>query len=110
MKRGGRLVRRIPLRRTSAKRAPNDITPETRKALRERSRGVCEVCAVAAAVHAHHRKLRRYGDHRLVNLLDLCFDCHATIHANVARSLALGLLVPGWADPADVPAFTRGAA
>jgi hypothetical protein len=38
-----------------------------------------------------------------VNLLHLHLHCHEQIHANPERSYSLGLLVHGWADPADVP-------
>lgn len=54
------------------------------------------------AQHRHHRKLRRHGDERPVNLLPVCFACHEFIHRNVAWARSWGLIVPSWADPLDV--------
>jgi 5-methylcytosine-specific restriction endonuclease McrA len=59
------------------------IPASVRKAVITRADGHCEVCGHAGPNHVHHRNER--------------------IHANPERSYALGHLVPGWADPADVP-------
>lgn len=58
----------------------------------------CTVTAVAV----HHRKLRRFGDHRPVNLLHVCRACHSAIHADILTSYDFGLLVRSTLDPADV--------
>lgn len=79
-----------------------------RPLVRARSRGVCEAgissSCTGRASHVHHRKLRAHaGPNTLENLLDVCEACHSTIHGNPARSIEHGLLVPSWADPAEVP-------
>lgn len=62
---------------------------------------IAGVCA-GVAQHHHHRKLRRHGDERPVNLLAVCFACHEHIHRNPAWSKSWGLMVPSWNDPADI--------
>lgn len=70
----------------------------------ERAGGYCEVCSLPGPVHIHHRKLRSQGGrNEAVNLIHIHLDCHEDIHHNPERSYALGHLVHGWADPADVP-------
>jgi 5-methylcytosine-specific restriction endonuclease McrA len=82
----------------------SDIPLRTRRAIAERSNRICELCASAEAVQIHHRKNRSQGGrHDPINLLHLCVPCHEHIGANPAKSYALGWLVHGWADPADVP-------
>jgi hypothetical protein len=93
-----------------------DIPTAEREAVYERSRGEGDVrrCEATAsrrcsgvAVHLHHRKLRRHGDHRAVNLLDVCAQCHHDIHAQPAASYLRGLMVRSADDPATV-ALTPG--
>ena len=82
----------------------DEIPPSVRKAVRVRSGGWCECGCGRPAEHVHHRKLRSQGGrHELVNLLHLSFYCHDEAHRNRSRAEALGLIVPAWADPADVP-------
>jgi len=52
------------------------------------------------AVHLHHRKLRRHGDHSQANLVPLCFRCHDWAHANPAEAYETGWLVRSFDDPA----------
>lgn len=105
--RGTALARRTPLHRAALpargrSKMPPSIPLAVRREVRARSGGRCEVCA-QPAVHMHHRKLRSQGGrHEAVNLLHLCAACHEGVHANPGRSYSLGLIVPGWADPADV--------
>lgn len=67
---------------------------------------ICEVCGEARAVHSHHRKLRSQGgEDEPANLLRVCAEDHAWIHANPSESYARGLLVHSWADPALVEVF-----
>lgn len=93
--------------RPARKAAPPDpVTPATRAAVRARSGGVCEgqvtrACTGAAA-HVHHRKLRRFGDHRVVNLLDLCHACHEHVHKNPTWSYDHGFLVRSHDDPETI--------
>jgi len=77
-------------------------SPKTQLQVRMRSNLLCEACAAARAVHIHHRKLRRFGDHSLINLLHVCSECHNSIHANPTDSYGRGLLVHSYDDPADV--------
>lgn len=60
--------------------------------------GICS----GMAAHRHHRKLRRHGDERPVNLLEVCPACHTHIHAEPAWSISWGLIVPSWDDPLNV--------
>jgi hypothetical protein len=85
--------------------AANDWPPLVRKLARRRSGGVCEICLTEAATHLHHRKLRRHGDHRIVNALHLCAKCHQDVHRGDQRIAAYdaGYLVRSHHDPADVP-------
>ena len=69
----------------------------------ERIDGPCraripERCAGMAA-HRHHRKLRRHGDDRPVNLLEVCAPCHDFIHRWYAWSQSWGLICPSFQDP-----------
>lgn len=86
--------------------SPNDFPEQTRLAVRARSGGRCEVrsrVCTGDASHIHHRKLRRHKDQRPVNALHVCSECHAHIHANVAKAQMMGWLIASWADPAEVP-------
>jgi hypothetical protein len=87
--------------------------PATRSEIRFRSGGNCEAnlegCRGRAA-EAHHRKLRRHGDHTAINGLDVCFSCHARIHSSQRPTdddsvtmYDLGLLLHADDDPAEVP-------
>lgn len=80
-----------------------DWTPAVRRAAAKRSGGVCEIDQVNEAQHLHHRKLRRHGDHRIVNALHVCDDCHRKIHAAPSWSYSRGFIVRAHLDPADVP-------
>lgn len=59
----------------------------------------------------HHRKLRRFGDHSVQNLVLLCGSgttgCHGWAHSRVAEAFAIGMLVHSWHDPASVPVLYR---
>ena len=68
------------------------ITPEVRRLVKARSKGLCELCG-GAGEHLHHRQLRRGGDHSAANLVDLCNYCHRRIHGHVAWSTEHGWLV-----------------
>jgi hypothetical protein len=76
-----------------------------RRAVRERSGGICELCGRAPHVHTHHRKLRRAGDHRPANLLGLCHACHegkGGAHEHPAR-YEFGWCVRQTGDPTQTP-------
>lgn len=79
-------------------------SPKTLLEVRKRSNLLCEACAAARAVHVHHRKLRRFGDHTLINLLHVCLECHDSIHSQPG-SHDRGLLVYSHEDPIDVPVW-----
>lgn len=79
------------------------ITRAVREEVKARSHGYCEFCGMPGAVHMHHRKLRRHGDHRALNLLHVHLRCHDDIHHNPDRSYELGHLVRGTDDPATIP-------
>lgn len=86
--------------------------PRVRKAIEERSGGVCEGCGHRPAVEMHHRKYRsRGGQHTVENALHLCgwgnhTGCHGVAHS--AEGHELGWSVHSWSDPAHVPVLYRG--
>lgn len=110
LKTGKTLIRRTRIR--SKREAPrrqsreddsgeNDWTPETRAIVRRRSGGLCEWAGCnAVATDMHHRKLRRFGDHRPVNCLHLCaFHHNGVIHAQVLYARGHGFIVRSTLDP-----------
>lgn len=85
--------------------AERDISSVVRAEVSERSGGRCEVGGPdcwGAAVQKHHRKLRRFGDHRAVNLLDVCIPCHAYVHTLGREAYLRGWLVNSNLDPAKI--------
>jgi 5-methylcytosine-specific restriction endonuclease McrA len=93
------------------RRGGDEIPATVRRAVKARSGGICECGCGQRAEHMHHRKLRSQGGrHEPVNLLHLTFACHEAAHRERARAEALGLIVPSWADPADVPVTRAGLA
>src|SRR5690606_8934829 len=90
-----------------------DIPAKTRKALRERSGGICEGCGWWPATQAHHRRYKsRGGGHELSNLLALCGSgnhtgCHGRAHT--AEGEQLGWSVEsGIEPPSRYPLTYRG--
>lgn len=83
------------------------FSSKVRRALKLRSQGLCEAGIVGVCLRtggqAHHRKLRRHGDHRLVNALWVCSHCHDHIHLHPAWSYRMGLLVQSNRAPESVP-------
>lgn len=92
-----------PRQKIATRPKPKQDPPELReakKAVRRRSRGVCEagteVCTGEAQAF-HHRKMRSAGgSHDPVNLLAVCGPCHTWIHGNPEASYDRGLLVHPW--------------
>lgn len=94
------------------------IPAKTRRALHERSGGVCEGCGRRPATDAHHRQyLSRGGAHDLENLFDTCggasglaggnhSGCHGVAHSGEGHEL--GWSVHSWDDPALIPVLYRG--
>jgi hypothetical protein len=84
------------------------VSAEVRRIMRERSGGICEVCAVAYATNLHHRKNRSQGGgHDPTNLLHLCGSgttgCHGFITGHPKLSYEYGYSVRSRLDPAAVP-------
>ena len=92
----------VPWQRKTKTEAPDPITPEVRRLVTKRSKGLCELCTEPGQ-HLHHRQLRRAGDHSAANLVHLCNTCHRRIHGHVSWSLQTGWLVSQYRDPARVP-------
>lgn len=80
-----------------------DPMAAARPIVRDRSRGVCERCGMAAATDMHHRKLRRHGDHDPANLVHLCRACHGAVHAKPEAAHAAGFIVWRHEDPRALP-------
>lgn len=84
---------------------------EGSRIVKERANGLCEVRASAECTGrheaTHHRKSRRFRDHRPGNLLAVCDNCHTnaedSIHRNPLRAHEHGWLVWSYEDPLDVP-------
>lgn len=97
-------------RRTSARlttridrRAGTDWPAAVRRSANRRSGGVCELDQERPATHLHHRKARRFGDHRICNALHLCETCHQSVHRRRRLAEASGWIVRSHLDPAIVP-------
>lgn len=80
-------------------------------AVDSRARYCCERCGREVdGGSRHHRKLRRFGDHSVANLVLLCGSgttgCHGHVHANPKQSYLDGWLVHSWHEPAAVPIVT----
>lgn len=59
------------------------LSPEfdvLRRRVRERSGGVCERCHVSSAQAIHHLTYDRKYNEQVGDLLDVCHDCHRSIH------------------------------
>jgi hypothetical protein len=100
MKRGKGLARS----RLKNKQPAGGFPEEVRVKARLRSQGVCEVGSSActgSAAHFHHRKLRRFKDHSLVNCLHACSACHALIHDQPELSYMMGWMVRSWQEPVE---------
>lgn len=108
LKRKTPLKRGKPMARQRMRRTPPPpgFTEETKGRVRRRSANRCEaktsVCT-GRAEHFHHRKLRRFGDHRDVNCLHVCIACHDYIHGHSVMARLMGLMVHSTLDPAEVP-------
>jgi hypothetical protein len=83
-------------------RRPADPMAEARPTVHKRSGGMCERCGARRAIDVHHRQLRRHGDHRPANLVDLCRECHTWVHGHVALAQCEGFIVESWEDPREV--------
>lgn len=100
------------IHKREAKRADKQASDEARDEVDQRSGKRCEVrimCSGAAETAKHHRKRAGRKDTK-ANLLAVCESCHRWIHANVAKSYELGLLVRSTADPALIPVLPPVAA
>lgn len=86
---------------------------ETRGRVKRRSRGRCEICGTnlllvsgGSLSSQHHRFKQEYGGKdSIVNLLDLCLDCHRGIHENEMNASQLGYIAEY---PEMTPVFLRG--
>ncbi len=102
-------MKRSPLqRKTRLQAKPRRVDSTILDALARRSGGFCELAAHDQSAHQghdpHHRKLRsKGGKDELVNLIWVCRAHHDAIHLSPALAYEKGWLVPGWADPAEVP-------
>jgi len=85
----------------------SDPMRHSRPIVEARSGGVCERCGVRRAESVHHRKLRRFDDHRAANLVHLCGSgttgCHGWAHANPRDAAAEGFIVRSTNNPRIVP-------
>ncbi len=83
--------------------------PTVLRAMKKRSKGVCEGCGLMEATEAHHRQFRsRGGPETLANALHLCgwgnhTGCHGVAHTAVGE--ARGWSVRSGFDVLLVPVF-----
>ena len=110
----------LPSGRMARRKSPADVaTDEVREQVKARALGQCQaripgVC-IGQGAHAHHLMRRPHGKATLANLAWLCSPCHGYVHAEVAWSLACGLLrsrygTPSWLwtpDSPDRPPYPR---
>ncbi|SFN66740.1 HNH endonuclease [Mycetocola miduiensis] len=88
------------------------FSPATIKALKKRSRGLCEGCGLEPATEAHHAQYKsRGGPDTLGNALHLCgwgnhTGCHGIAHSG-ARGESLGWAIRSGHNPLLVPKFRR---
>lgn len=98
--------------RTPTKRLGRGLDPKLRALVYRRSGGACDWCGRPmreAGFEAHHRKLRSQGGaDDAYTLIGLHGICHGQVHAHPGLSRAHGFIVPGWADPAEVPIRRHG--
>lgn len=85
----------------------------TRKVVKARSNGLCEVCGRAEGANMHHRKNRSQGGPWTPeNILHLCGSgttgCHGSITENVRVARERGWSILSTQDPAEVPVFLAG--
>ena len=74
--------------------APAPIPHETRLAVLERAKGVCEDCSTDHSLELHHLHYRTVGEEEPDDLLALCRDCHHQRHRLVCGDFC--------ADPEEV--------
>ena len=102
-----RTCERILARKRRNKTGRQNLPPNMRASLYERSGGSCERCDKgfhARYMHIHHRLLRsRGGADDATNLVIICPSCHGWAHRNVAVATQQGWIVPSSADPASWP-------
>lgn len=64
-------------------RHAGDIPRDTRAAVLERDQHRCRYCGTTQNLHLHHINYRSQGiDHSESNLITLCADHHALVHAD----------------------------
>jgi hypothetical protein len=86
------------------------FSPATIRALKKRSKGLCEGCGLSEATEAHHCQFRsRLGPDTLGNALHLCGSgnhtgCHGIAHSGY-RGESLGWAIRSRHNPLLVPKF-----
>jgi hypothetical protein len=77
-------------------RREREVSETTRQAVLERDENQCRSCGLGGEgrLQLHHVVYRSHGgSHESENLVTLCFDCHADVHAAV--------LFPAWVEWVD---------
>lgn len=77
----------------------NAIPTQVRKDVRARDNDQCVVCG-GRGTDLHHRQRRRDGGHARTNIILLCRDDHAKVHANPEWARERGLIVSAYSDSA----------
>lgn len=90
-----------------------DKWQQTRKRILERDNGICVRCG-REAVDVHHRLRKGMGgtkkeniNYGAGNLVSLCRDCHAYVHAHPRESYRTGFLVASWDSPEGTQIVTK---
>jgi len=90
-----------------------DTWEKTRKLVLARDCGKCLRC-LGEACDVHHRKPKGMGGtgdpdiaFGLANLISLCRDCHADIHAHPQREYLSGYLLHSWDSPEKTPLLIK---
>ena len=80
-----------------------------RRAVKERSNGLCEKCGQQRGTEVHHRKNRSQGGKwDTGNALLLCHECHVWITTHPELACQHGWAVKSHEDPEDVPVLVIG--
>lgn len=80
-------VRSSPKRaKMKRKRAKNPMPEGLRDAVIAADGGKCRGCGISNGLHVHHIMYRSQGgEHRIENLITLCFTCHDVVHSDKGK-------------------------
>jgi hypothetical protein len=73
---------------------PQRIKPDWRNEAKKRDGFKCRICAFSEVIHVHHIQPKRSGGkHELANLITLCPNHHAMVHAGMITAERLAAVI-----------------